>query len=457
MISVRQAGVRQAGDWLGRVVFVGAIAFLAFVAGSLMVLSDVPPGPFVRSAWKAGWALWYKETKYIDRYQQTDLWHKARTSARGVTTADPPGPQPGYTLYTSGDSSHALLVDMKGNVVHEWKRSYSTVWNERAAVKKPQPDNMTYMRKAHLFPNGDLLVIYEAAGDTPWGYGMVKLDRHSNVIWSYLQHTHHDFDIGPDGRIYLLTNDFTSERLKSLGFLARPRLDDFLVILSPDGKELKKISLTKAFARSPYNRLLYAIPQFSLEDPLHTNTVFVIDPAHAAAFPFGQPGQVMLSFRDIGAIVVLDVEREVVTWVLRGSWIGQHDTHLLADGHILMFDNFGNLGDHGFSRVLEIDPKTQAIVWHYDGEDGHSLASELRGSAEREPNGNTLITEDDGGRIFEVTPQDRIVWEYVNPLRGGEGQQYIPIASFGQRIDPNRLDPDFRNLIAQGKSAEESK
>jgi len=36
-------------------------------------------------------------------------------------------------------------------------------------------------------------------------------------------------------------------------------------------------------------------------------------------------------------------------------------------------------------------------------------------SAQRLPNGNTLITEGQGGRIFEVTAQHETVWEYLSP------------------------------------------
>jgi hypothetical protein len=38
-------------------------------------------------------------------------------------------------------------------------------------------------------------------------------------------------------------------------------------------------------------------------------------------------------------------------------------------------------------------------------------------SAQRLPNGNTLITEGNGGRIIEVTAGHEIVWEYISPYR----------------------------------------
>ena len=47
------------------------------------------------------------------------------------------------------------------------------------------------------------------------------------------------------------------------------------------------------------------------------------------------------------------------------------------------------------------------------------------GVSQRLPNGNTLITESDNGRAFEVTPDSEIVWEFYNPHRAGESDQYI--------------------------------
>src|SRR5690606_20439311 len=119
----------------------------------------------------------------------------------------------------------------------------------------PQPDSHVYFRKAMAYPNGDLLVVYEGAGDTPYGYGVVKLNRDSEVIWSYLENAHHDIDIGPDGRIYVLTHAFVDAPLEGFGNLATPRLDDFLVVLSPEGEELERIPLIQRVAQSPYQHL----------------------------------------------------------------------------------------------------------------------------------------------------------------------------------------------------------
>jgi hypothetical protein len=116
--------------------------------------------------------------------------------------------------------------------------------------------------------------------------------------------------------------------------------------------------------------------------------------------------------------------------------IGQHHAHFIPKGlpgagHLLVFDNGGSSG-YGFagpiapngvgafaratSRVLEINPVTLELVWSYAAP--RFFSTNISG-AQRLPNGNTLITEGAGGRMFEVTSDGAIVWEYMNPLFAG--------------------------------------
>ena len=43
---------------------------------------------------------------------------------------------------------------------------------------------------------------------------------------------------------------------------------------------------------------------------------------------------------------------------------------------------------------------------------------------ERLANGNTLICEGQWGRLFEVTPDSEIVWDYVSPYFNGKDVPY---------------------------------
>ena len=47
------------------------------------------------------------------------------------------------------------------------------------------------------------------------------------------------------------------------------------------------------------------------------------------------------------------------------------------------------------------------------------------GAATRLENGNTLITESDGGRAVEVTPSGETIWEFYNPHRAGSKADFI--------------------------------
>jgi hypothetical protein len=102
----------------------------------------------------------------------------------------------------------------------------------------------------------------------------------------------------------------------------------------------------------------------------------------------------------------------------------------------MVFDNFGNqISPEGRTRVIEFDPTNMDIVWEYKGTADHPLETLIRGSDERLANGNTLITETGAGRIFEVTPEGKIVWEYMNPIRAGDNDSLIPIICWAHRID----------------------
>jgi outer membrane protein assembly factor BamB len=97
----------------------------------------------------------------------------------------------------------------------------------------------------------------------------------------------------------------------------------------------------------------------------------------------------------------------------------------------MVFDNGGASG-YGFanpiapdgrgafvrptSRVLEINPVTLELVWSYTNP--RFFSTNISG-AQRLPNGNTLITAGAGGRMFEVTKEGAIVWEYMYPTFSG--------------------------------------
>lgn len=121
-----------------------------------------------------------------------------------------------------------------------------------------------------------------------------------------------------------------------------------------------------------------------------------------------------------------------IIWRLgRDTLSHQHYPHEMPNGNILIFDN-GTYRENvalNFSRVIEVDRKTKQIVWQYTDTPPQNFFSPYISGAQRLPNGNTLITEGNYGRLFEVTQDKEIVWEYVNPHFGSQQLTSDPSAA----------------------------
>jgi outer membrane protein assembly factor BamB len=300
----------------------------------------------------------------------------------GVLVHDPELAYPGHTLYTSARRAEALLIDMDGEVVHRWASERGINWT-----------------RARLFENGNLLVISRGAGLEE----LFMLDKDSRLVWVFPGRVHHDAVVA-DGRIYAIGAG--ARELREINRVS-PVRDDLILTMSLEGELLSSVSVYDCFANTPeYAGFFEEHPPANDRDFLHTNSIEIL--GAEAPVPPEFRGRALISIRNVSTIAVIDLKREEVVWTLRGSFRKQHEARLVG-GNILLFDN---LGPGEQSRVIEIDPTTREIVWSYT-EDG--FFSKGAGAEQRLPNGNTLVTESDRGRIVEVTEDGRVVWEYVNP------------------------------------------
>jgi hypothetical protein len=419
-----------------------ALCVLAVIWGGFAVLSGWFPGRQLRHAYEGAKALKACVGRRGVAYSP-DMWLPDRYGVSGLGRYDPARAFTGYTLYTVGSGEKAELVAMDGTVVHKWRASFRDVLGPEARRWRMQPDRLRMWRKAHLFPNGDLLAIVIANGVTPWGRGLIKLDKDSNVIWAFLENVHHDFAFTPDGRIVTLTHRIRNEPVERHPALQPPFIEDTLVFLSPTGEKLEELPLFEAFENSRFAFAQDRMIRSDFGEYLHANAVKVVDAKAAAAFPFAREGQVLVSLALPNALILVDVENRSVEWVVRGSWIYQHDPDLLDNGHILLFDNYGALTPGG-SRVIEIDPITTEIVWSFEGTPDEPFSSPQRSAQQALPNGNLFITESDRGRLLEVTRSKEVVWEYVPRERAGRHRELTPVVCWGTRIAADALDEEFR-------------
>jgi len=403
------------------------------VGGAAVMFFELPLSDFLGKAF-AGARAWHERGQSSIPPLPRDA---ADSEIQEITVDDAEKTYDGFTLYTTTEGARATLIDMRGTVVHRWELPFRRAWPQAPHIENPLPDEQIHWFRCHLYANGDLLAIYHAEGDTPYGYGLVKLDKDSKLLWAYANNVHHDLDVGEDGTIYTLTQKLELKKPPANPeHLPTPYIADSFVVLSPEGRELENIPILEALADSPYALTLtsgndFLRPMFNRarltgtpppdtamqpnlkKDLLHTNSVKVLSRTLAAKFPQFKPGQVLLSLRSLNTVAILDRPTRRVAWAAQGIWRMQHDAEFLDNGHLLLYDNFGSMRQ---TRILEYDPLTQAIPWAYSNEDSMFFNSLLRGMKQRLPNGNTFIVDPDNRRLFEVTRDKDLVWECFCPL-----------------------------------------
>ncbi|MBC2840446.1 aryl-sulfate sulfotransferase [Robiginitalea sp. SC105] len=156
---------------------------------------------------------------------------------RGLTKTSE-GLTPGYAMFSVPASGSTYLVDREGQVVHEWKGTYSAF-------------------NPYLMEDGSI-VVGENDPDYPvFGFGgpygrIEKISWDGKVLWSYElanenQILHHDFAVKPNGNILAIVYDAISyEKAMELGRapyltpLSGPWLER-IVELEPEGERGAKV------------------------------------------------------------------------------------------------------------------------------------------------------------------------------------------------------------------------
>lgn len=343
--------------------------------------------------------------------------------AEGVIVHSREHAHPGLNLFVSSHDAYAAIMDMEGSILHEWSSTFDEAFPDYPNSNADN-DNRHHWRRVFLRPEGRLIVIHE-------GMGMACLDPDSRVVWSRPNKAHHDMDFLEDGRIIALVRE---GQFNPRFGLDRPVLLDYVAFLSPVGERLHRISIDQAYLDSEFEA-----PQevdHPSDNVYHTNTLEILDGRLADRVPAFAEGNLLLSFRSLNQLAVLDVKSEKLAWVAEGSWDMQHEPTVLENGNLLLFDNKGGSREGGRTRILELDPVTLQPVWTYEGTPEHPLDCKFLGSSSRLANGNTLIVESLYGRVIEVTPDKRIAWEYINPRRAGENGEFIAVIPDMIRIDP---------------------
>ncbi|MEO8315297.1 MAG: aryl-sulfate sulfotransferase [Pseudomonadota bacterium] len=393
----------------------------------------------------------------------------------GVTVFDPAATWSGYTVLTLLRPPGIVVIDMNGRVVKQWhdfdnsaggparvlpggeviaarganpghqeslqlvQRDFAgrDLWQLAGIVPVNQPDGsqVASLRQHHDWQRSDFPAGYYSPTSKPASRGsntleLTHITRQQPDLTDRTLEDDRLIEFGPDGRI--LWEWTAGEHADEFGFDAAARM----AIRAGAGASARPAAGGAVADRG--------------FDWLHINSAGYVGPNQwfdAGDTRFA-PENVIISSRQASFIAIID-RKGKVAWrigpdfnqsaALRriGQVIGQHHAHLIPKelpgaGNLLVFDNGGQSG-YGFpnpiapdgygafaratSRVLEINPVTLQLVWSYAR---RGFFSTNISSAQRLPNGNTLITEGAGGRAFEVTGAGKTVWELMNPFFDGD-------------------------------------
>lgn len=340
-----------------------------------------------------------------------------RSERDGVVALDSARAWPGYSLYTVRPFCRADLVDLRGRLVNSWSSKPCGRWAQ-----------------AELLPNGDLLVVGREGKS---GRVLMRFAWSGERLWTQRLPVHHDAEQTPDGQLLAITMQNRQVDFKG----ARQKIrDDHVTRLDAQGNVLESRSLFDLFHAGPAPNPLemVRVRERGGSDMFHANSVewMGIEKLFGTA-PFYSPDHVLVSIRHQDLVAIVDWRRSQLVWSWgKGELSGPHDATLLENGHVLVFDN--GLA-RTWSRVVEVDPATDRIVWQYKADPPEDFHTSALGGAQRLPNGNTLIANSHSGEGFEVTPEGEIVWRYLSPHKNDKGQRAAIVRM--KRYEPALVEP----------------
>lgn len=394
----------------------------------------------------------------------------------GATIYNPNKCFNGYTLFQARELG-ALLIDMNGGEIRLWKGFHGF---PNKLLKGGHILGHTGERSTR-FGMQDYRDLVQAdwEGNVVWKFNQYEFIEDPGEEPQWMARVHHDYQRqGNPVGYYVPGMDAAVDQGNTLilghknlickDICDKNLLDDTIYEVSYDGDIVFEWVCSEHFNefgfREDAKNALSREPNMrpcggGMGDWMHINSMSVLGPNKW--FDNGDlrfhPDNIIADGRETNIIFIIDKATGRVVWKVGpyydytpekdlGWIIGQHHAHMISrglpgEGNILVYDNGGWAGYgschpgspngtknalRDYSRVLEFDPVTLKIVWQHTPKeaglahpmDSNRFYSPFISSAQRLPNGNTLITEGSGGRIIEITAGHETVWEYISPYWG---------------------------------------
>ena len=361
--------------------------------------------------------------------------HRKVFNRQGARTVKEGKTRPGMTAITSwwqtpnGLEVGIKLMDERGDVLHEWLTARGDVFEDDLLQRKdPKGSNI---HGSLLLPNGDVLITLEYVGTA-------RLDACGEVLWTLSEGNHHAMSRAEDGTFWIPATSQT-RRSGSEQYPDFPGIDevwvDRILHVSEDGKVLQDINVLDILYSNGLERYLFQ-GHFGGGPPsgdvTHLNDVEPLSSSLSDDYPIFDTGDLLVSARNVNLVFVLDPDTGEIKWHTDGPFILQHDPDYIGDGWIGVFDN--QAWAPGGSRILGFQPHTDSMKVLFQGKHLDRFSTGHKGMWQMLENGNMLLTEEETGRVIEVSEEGKLVWEWVHEPYGSR----VPSVSKATRVDLTR-------------------
>ncbi len=267
---------------------------------------------------------------------------------------------------------------------------------------------------------------------------MARYDACGEPLWSRVGAFHHS--LAPDPRGGLWTWRGETSAFDQHQFLVRfdPATGETLQEIDLVADVIEASAEHRAlFTLVPGKRTQRASGPHTVSDLFHPNDLEVLQPEMAAAFPDFEAGDLLLSFRNIDLVMVLDPRSLEIRWWSHGPWIQQHDPDFHPGGEITVFNNNGW---RRLSSIVAIDPATRRLRT-LPVDPAFRFYTQYMGKHELASDGTLRVVVPFEGRALEFDADGRLLLE-INNLWSERHNAFV--------ADYALLAPDFFDVPPAG-------
>ena len=402
-------------DRISRIVFYCSLAVIGFLYGFAAHGFGWFPSRYLERAWRQARAVSPLNSE-SPGYVKPRVYENS-----GVTHAAAPAFDSDFTLIASlwkkrNWGPGIKLLDSEGQVLHAWWPEPGEIFSVTDVRRGPTPLEHRQLHGTHLLKNGDVLANVEPVGT-------VRIDACGNVIWKIPNGGHHSIVRADDGSFWIpgksqLAPPVTGEHPNGLPGLKDSVYHDRILNISADGHTIRSINVFDLLYANDLKRYIARAGELGSQDITHLNDIEPLSADQADEYPLFEAGDLLVSLRNIHLVFVFDPNTLDVKWYASDPFTMQHDPDFIGDGWIGVFDNNRDGTNRGSmlggSRIVAVQPHTDSTKVLFPTEHSEPFYTEKMGKWQMLENGNLLLTEAWAGRIVEVDPQGRTVWEWIH-------------------------------------------